>query len=266
MRASTISSETKTNNTQLDVARSDRAASPATVSRPVPAFNGDTYEKTPLAGEICAKVLGMLSNIESACPRKIGLAAVGTEVFPYVARYAVENRAPAIARAAAKIPDLLTTLDPGAVLLTNLRDAALIADRRRLFDACMKEPSRTYRALPEEAKAKFERAFLENACVLNWGRMDIREVPPEIALLPQLTTLKLTDCENLTLLPKEIGQLDGLRNLVLSGCESLARLPKEIRQLEGLKKLALSFCVGLDKDSRALVRQLRGQGVRILEP
>ena len=83
-----------------------------------------------------------------------------------------------------------------------------------------------------------QKAAAENWIELDLSRKVIKTLPPKIAQLTSLTSLKLSG-NQLTALPPEIAQLTSLTSLKLSG-NQLTALPPEIAQLTSLTSLDLS--------------------------
>ena len=90
----------------------------------------------------------------------------------------------------------------------------------------------------QEALEKIEEAQQKNFRVLYLDGMNLRELPPEIGKLADLTDLWLSDNE-LTHLPPEIGDLTNLKELDLYNNE-LAEFPTEITHLKQLTYLSLA--------------------------
>ncbi len=86
--------------------------------------------------------------------------------------------------------------------------------------------------MSKEALARIEEAKTKGKTELDLSGLGLRELPPEIASLAQLTTLDL--CFNqLTSLPPEIASLAQLTELYLQG-NQLTSLPSEIAS-QGLR-------------------------------
>ena len=68
----------------------------------------------------------------------------------------------------------------------------------------------------------------------------IKELPPSIERLTNLTKLTLSNCKNLVCLPNTIWGLKLGNSLDLSGCSKFDNLPENLGNIEGLEKLDLS--------------------------
>lgn len=62
----------------------------------------------------------------------------------------------------------------------------------------------------------------------------------EICSLPQLKSLLLAGCADLSALPAEIGKLTNLENILLTGCKKLSVLPESFAQLTSIKTLYIT--------------------------
>lgn len=70
----------------------------------------------------------------------------------------------------------------------------------------------------------------------------VKELPTEIGKLKALTTLKISDANNLTSLPNTIHQLENLSELDIRFCNNLVTVPKGIDQLSNLLRLDIHSC------------------------
>ena len=62
---------------------------------------------------------------------------------------------------------------------------------------------------------------------LNLRRIDAESLPDDVARsLPNLQTLHLDGCENLSCLPVSLGSLKALQHVSVSGCTALVHPPK----------------------------------------
>ncbi|XP_028764995.1 disease resistance protein RPS2-like [Neltuma alba] len=121
--------------------------------------------------------------------------------------------------------------------MQNLYDVNISYGHKKLnLEGCMLE------TLPEaifDDLQKLETLSLEHS-------LQLQKLPPQIAKLENLTTLRLAGCKRLETLPQEIWELQNLETLSLEHCSQLQELPPQIAKLVNLKTLRLEGCKRLE--------------------
>ncbi|KAM7461633.1 hypothetical protein LguiA_029754 [Lonicera macranthoides] len=86
---------------------------------------------------------------------------------------------------------------------------------------------------------------LRSLKVINLSHSHLLRLTPDFSGLPNIETLILAYCTNLTKIHESIGKLEKLNFLDLLGCVNLVELPRSIDRLKSLEKLVLSGCSNL---------------------
>ena len=89
----------------------------------------------------------------------------------------------------------------------------------------------------------------ERIKTLNFNRTQItqEQLDEIIQHCPNLESLTLDSCPQLTTLPDSIGNLTALQTLDLKKCSTLTQLPDSIGNLTALQTLRLNFCTALEE-------------------
>jgi len=120
------------------------------------------------------------------------------------------------------------------------------ADLRAGLDAWVAEAPAEERVSRESLRTKVVEWQGRNAgrapadtTELDLSNVGLRQLPPLIGSLTNLSKLELSNNRHLAALPPEIGHLANLTELALQGC-NVARLPPELRNLQNLRSLSCS--------------------------
>ena len=118
--------------------------------------------------------------------------------------------------------------------------------QRRLEDKAMLDLLSTCDLSVDNDPWRFETNGREGRVIsITLEECSMSVLPDSIGGLKALTTLDLTECENLITLPESIGGLTALEKLFLPHCVALTALPAAIGELKSLTELDLTRCESL---------------------